>query len=382
MSSETLSAAVRQKLARGSSDDLQRAAAHGVFGLFPVVATIALFAYQFHLHAVALDFQVAYWPAVHRLLHGLSPYAVTHQQVLGGTAFVYPALAAVLFAPFGLLSNAVAQILDMLVCLACVPATLRVLGVRDWRIYGLVMLWFPIFDGWQSGNVTLPLMLAVALAWRYRQRPLVAGLLTAVAISVKPFVWPLALWLLATRRWKAAAWAVGFGIVINALVWAVVGYDSIRVFLHLSVQDTDALWRGGFSMLATAHHFGFSRSVGKALLLATSLVAAAGVFHVGLVKRRERDALTLTVVLMLLASPLLWAHYFSLLLIPLALGRPRLNVVWALPVLMWLMPPRQPVHGWQQILAWTLTAMCVAATLTDWMPPLAVGERRATALEQ
>ena len=62
-------------------------------------------------------------------------------------------------------------------------------------------------------------------------------------------------------------------------------------------------------------------------------------------RRDARQALGLTIVLMLVASPLLWAHYFSLLLIPLALRRPRLSVVWALPLLMWLMPPRQPVYG-------------------------------------
>jgi hypothetical protein len=225
------------------------------------------------------------------------------------------------------------------------------------------MLWFPAFDGWQSGNVTLPLTLLVALTWRHRNRPVVAGLLTALAISLKPFVWPLGLWLLATRRWKAAAYALVWGFAINLLAWAIVGYSDIHAYLRLSGQVTDALWKGGYSMLAVAHHLGFGRGTGEALLLATSAAAAGALFYLGAVKRRDREAMTVAVVLMLLATPLLWAHYFALLLVPLALRRPRLGLVWALPVLMWPMPPRQPVYGWEEVLAWGVTAICIAAAL-------------------
>jgi alpha-1,2-mannosyltransferase len=334
----------------------RRATEHGLFGLVPFAATVALIAVQFHLHAVALDFHVAYWPAVHRLIHGLSPYAVTHKQVLGGTAFVYPALAAVLLAPFGVIPDSVAQVLFMLLCLACVPAILRTLGARDWRLYGLAMLWFPVFDGWQSGNLTLPLALAIALVWRHRDRPVVAGLLTAVAISVKTFVWPLGLWLLATRRWKAAGWALGLGLAFNLIAWGTVGFNEISTFVHLSSQDTKALWREGYSTLAFAHHLGLGRGAGDVLLLLTSAASAAALIYVGFVKRRDRGALVVAVLLTLLASPLLWAHYFALLLIPLALYRPRLAPVWALPLLLWPIPPRQPVYGWEEWLAWAVAA--------------------------
>lgn len=363
MSSGTLTARRRRRSRHASRSELKRATEHALFGLVPLVATLALIAFEYRIHAVALDFRVAYYPAAHRLLEGLSPYAVTHQQIVGGTAFVYPALSALMLAPFGLLGSGVAQILYTLVCLACVPATLWALDVRDWRVYGLAMLWLPVFVGWQSGNVTLPLTLMVALAWRYRDRPLVAGLLTAAAISIKPFVWPLALWLLATRRWKASIWALAWGAAINLMAWALVGYDQIHAYLHLSGAVTDALWRGGYSMLAVAHHLGLGRTVGEGVLLTVSALAAAALIYVGLVRRRERDALVIAVALMLLATPLLWSHYFSLLLVPLALRRPRLGVVWALPLLMWPMPPRQPVYGWEVVLAWAVTAVCIAVSL-------------------
>lgn len=343
--------------------DLERAATHTMLGVGPVAACVLLFLFQIKIHAVAVDFRSAYYPAAVRLLHGGNPYAVTHAQVLAGTAFVYPALSAALFAPFGLLSRGAGQVLYMLVCIACVPATLRTLDVRDWRVYGIVLYWLPIYGGWQTGNVTLPLMLLIALAWRYRDRPVLTGLITAAAISLKPFVWPLGLWLLATRRWKAAAWALAWGALFNLLAWGLVGFNEIHTYLKLSGQVTDALYRGGYSMLAIAHHLGLDRGAGKALLLFVSAAAAVALIYKGFIKRDERAALTFAVTLMLVASPLVWTHYFSLLLIPVALYRPRLGWIWALPILMWPLPPTTKVVGWQDALGWGVAIACLAWTL-------------------
>jgi Glycosyltransferase family 87 len=335
-----------------------------LFGVVPVAVTVALVVFEIHTNALALDMRVAYWPAASRLLHGASPYAVTRHDIAIGWAFVYPALSAVVFAPFAWASNALAQVLWALALLACVPAVLYALDVRDFRVYGVTLLWLPVFVGWQGGNLTLPLTLAVALTWRWRARPMPAGLLTAAAISLKPFVWPLGLWLLATRRWRAAAWALVWGVVINLISWAIVGFNEIGVYLHLSSEVTHALWMSGYSMMAVAHHLGLRRTAAEELLIVVSAVVAACVLYVGLLKRRERDALVLAVLLMLLASPLLWSHYFALLLVPLALSRSRLSPVWVVGLLMWPMPPRKPVHGWEEVLAWSLTAICIAVALS------------------
>ena len=363
MSSGTITALRSKRPAGDRNAAFRRAAEHGLFGVVPLVVTIALVAIQFRMHSVGLDFHVAYYPAIERLLRGLSPYAVTPHQIAAGTGFVYPAFSALLLAPFGLVGRAPAEAVYTFLCLACVPTILRTLGVRDWRVYGVALLWFPVFNAWQGGNVTLPLTLMVALAWRHRDRPLVLGMLTAAAISIKPFVWPLGLWLLATRRWKAAAWMLAAGLVFNVLAWWLVGFNEISTFLHLSSEDAKVLWKGGYSIVAVAHHLGWSRSTGEVLLVVVAIATAAIVVHFGAVKRRERDALVVVVLLMLLASPLLWAHYFTLLLVPLALCRPKLSIVWALPIVMWPMPPRQPVYGWEEVLAWSVTATCLTLAL-------------------
>jgi hypothetical protein len=327
-----------------------------------LTACLAFAAVRFHW--VTFDFNKAYYPAARRLLHGGSPYAVTHQDVVAGTAFVYPALSAVAFAPFALIGPGLSQHLYMLLCLTMVPGALWAMRVRDWRVYGVVLLWFPMIIGWQGENISVPLMLLLALAWRNRDRPIAAGLVTAVAISLKPFFWPLGLWLLATRRWRAAAWAFGWGLLVNLLAWGIVGFDEIHAYLRLSAQVTDALWRGGYSMLAVAHHLGFGRGVGEVLLVAVSAAVGVALIYKGFVKRQDREAMALAVALMLVASPLVWVHYFVLLLVPIALARSRFGVIWVAPIAMWALPPATTVAGWELALAWAVALACLAPALT------------------
>ncbi len=346
----------------GSRERLRRAAEQGLFGVVPVLVSVALVVVVFRLNVVVFDFSSAYYPAVVRMLAGLNPYAASHGQVVGGTAFVNPALSLLLLAPFGVVSAGLAQVVWMLVCIACVPVTLWALGVRDWRLYGLTLLWSPVFDGWQTGNLTLPLVLMVACVWRYRQRPLVAGLLTAAAISLKPFVWPLALWLLVTRRVRATAWTLAWGLALNLLAWALVGMREVPVYLKLSSQVTAALWRGGYGVLAVCGALGLGRDAGELVLVLAAAAAGAAVLRLGL-GRRDPEALAASILLMLIASPLVWNHYFSLLLVPMALARPRLSLAWGVGVLMWPLPPRLPISGWEQAIAWTATAAVVWVAL-------------------
>ena len=46
-------------------------------------------------------------------------------------------------------------------------------------------------DAYQTANVSAALALLVALAWRYRDRPGVAGLALGVSVAFKFFLWPI-----------------------------------------------------------------------------------------------------------------------------------------------------------------------------------------------
>ncbi|HEX3802053.1 MAG TPA: glycosyltransferase family 87 protein [Solirubrobacteraceae bacterium] len=353
----------RRAHASDRSAGFANAAQHLLLGVVPVVVVAVMFIVLTVNRTVAYDFHWAYYPAASRLLHGGNPYGMPAADIAGGTAFVYPAFSAVVLVPFALLGHSQSDEVYRALCLLLIPGTLWTAGVRDWRVYGVTLIWLPVTVGWQIGNVSVPLTFLVALVWRYRDRPYVAGLVTAAAVSLKPFVWPLGLWLLATRRIRATIWTVVWAIALNLLAWWIVGFNEVHTYLRLSGEVTDALWRGGYSMLAVAHYLGFGRGVGEALLILVSAAVGLALVYAGYVKRRERDAMVLAVALMLVASPLVWSHYFVLLLVPLALTRPRFRAIWAAPIAMWVCPPSATVVSWQAAVAWIVTGTCFAVAL-------------------
>src|SRR5207302_11097178 len=115
------------------------------------------------------DFRYAFWPAGQRVLHGLSPYVDPGSPTIAhAIAFVYPALAALLFAPLALIPHGPADGAFAALNLGAALLTVRILGVRDWRLYGLLALCPAVFSGWTLANVTLLLCLGIAVMWRYR----------------------------------------------------------------------------------------------------------------------------------------------------------------------------------------------------------------------
>jgi hypothetical protein len=305
-----------------------------------------------HGAAPAFDFRFAYSAAGHRVLDGVSPYTWSAADFRQGLAFVYPALSAVMFAPLSLLPRTLGDVLFTFVAIGLVPITLRMLGVRDWRAYGIAMLWMPVFSGWMTANESLFLMFGMACLWKRRDSPLMAGLLVAVMISLKPLMWPLVLWLLVTRRWRASGYSVVIGLALNLAAWGVVGFSQIGAYLQAAGTDTSDAWRTGFGVPALLGHFGVGRNTGIVVMVVISILLVAAVVHRGFFRHDQISALTLTVALALVSSPLLWGHYVVFLLVPLAVLRPRLDWVWALPVLMWITQPAEAVHTGQEIFVW------------------------------
>jgi hypothetical protein len=58
-------------------------------------------------------------------------------------------------------------------------------------------------------------------------------------------------------------------------------------------------------------------------------------------------------------SPIVWLHYLVLLLVPLAIARPRFSAVWLLPLLLWL----TPLNGNGELIQPLLPALVAAAVI-------------------
>jgi hypothetical protein len=238
----------------------------------------------------------------------------------------------------------------------------------------------PVVYAVETANLTLLLALGIALAWRHRDRPLVTGILVALVISLKPFVWPVGLWLLATRRWRAAGWAVVAGLAANAGAWAILGFGALHQYLHLASQVTTALDARGYGVIAMAGYVGIGQSAGLALEAALSLALAAACVRSGR-RGRELEALTFATLLMLSASPLVWTHYTAMLLVPLAIARPRLSIGWIATLAMWPCPALH-VTGWQAAIVWLIVGVIAIDALRARTPswryrPLVAGPAAA-----
>ena len=115
--------------------------------------------------------------------------------------------------------------------LGCLFGALLLLGVRDWRVYGASLLWPPVINATQTGNATLPLAVLCALAWRYRAARYTPGVAIGVGLAIKFFIWPLVLWLVALRRFRAAALAAAIGATSLLLI---VPFNSIHDYVDCS----------------------------------------------------------------------------------------------------------------------------------------------------
>jgi hypothetical protein len=159
-------------------------------------------------------------------------------------------------------------------------------------------------------------------------------------VAAKLFLWPLGLWLLATRRLRTTAVAALVTIVGVLAAWAVIGFDGLSTYPRMLSDLSTVEAAAGVSLVSVGKAIGISRTVSElaslaaaaALLAATWRIASSGA------EQGDRRALGLAVIAGLLASPLVWPHYLSLVIVPIALLSPRLSPLWFVPLLAWLAP--------------------------------------------
>jgi hypothetical protein len=285
-------------------------------------------------HFRMLDFG-AFRSGAIAVLHGHSPYPqAVRSALLPSTHLVYPPLVAYVMAPFALLPPTVAGAIWFVLMTGCVVVTLAVLDVRDWRCYALAFAGYPVADSLGYGTLGPVLALAVALLWRWRSRPVAAAAVLALALVAKLFLWPLVVWLAATRRWRAAALTLLLSSALFLVPFAPLGWTTLRSYPHLlnvlnrvfgpqSYSIHNALRLAGVrGSLATT----LTVLVGLSLCVAIVLLASRGL---------DQQAFIVAITTAVVLSPISWLHYYVLLLVPLSVARPRLSALWAAPVAYW-----------------------------------------------
>lgn len=327
-------------------------------GVVPALVVVMLFVAAVGDDAVATDFR-QFYVAGQAILDGESPYSESEPALWGGP-YPYPPLPALLATPLTALPFDAAGVLVMAALLLAALATLYVIGVRDWRCYGLALLWPPVISAIQTGNVTLWLGLALALAWRYRDRRLVSSASIGATLAVKFFVWPVLVWMVATRRYVSAALACVVGPALLLGSWAVVGFAGLRDYPDVLQRLEDAVGDDSYTAYIVGLDLGIPSPAARALWLVLGFGLLALVVLLGR-RGEERAAFVLAITAALALTPIVWLHYFALLVVIVAIARPRLGVVWFVPLGMVLTPGSGHPSPFET--SWTLAVAALTVAL-------------------
>jgi hypothetical protein len=306
-------------------------------GALPVVALIVFYESMTGAGTLAFDFR-PFYRAAGAILGGETPYPADDDPLTAATGpYVYPPLGAILSIPFRVAPFDVAGVGLMVLLTLAAVAIPYVLGVRDWRCFGVVFLWPPVWNAIQTGNMTLLLGLAAALAWRSRDSRVASSSAIGVTLAAKFFLWPLVVWFAATRRLASAFLAVLVGAALLVVSWAAIGFAGLVDYPELMRRLDDSIGADSYTLYIVGLDLGLPSPAARALWLALGVALLAAVVVTG---RRgdERSAFILAIAAALALSPIVWLHYFALLLLVVALAQPTLGVLWFLPLALVVTP--------------------------------------------
>jgi len=289
-----------------------------------VVVAVAMFAVAQEDGSLSVDFHNELYPEAKLLLDWQNPYPEPGGELSRGQNLIWPPVAALIVAPFTIVSPDVADWAIALAGLGCFMLSLRLVGVRDWRVYGVFALWPSVIGEIRVSRLTPLLCLLVALAWRYRDRRFAPGVAVGLAGAIKFFLWPLGVWLAAIGRRTATATAVVVAGASLLLVLPFTGLDDyVRVLLELG-RTFDQESYNPYGLLVQS---GAPSEVGR---VATFVLGAAL-----LIGCWRWKSFALAVAAALVVSPIVWLDYYAVAAIPLAVVRPMLAPVWFAPLATW-----------------------------------------------
>jgi hypothetical protein len=302
------------------------------------------------------DFRGGLYNAGWAILHGHAFYQagfLAHQTAImnaGGVARgelysnpfsipVYPAFANVAVVPLALLPFWAAAALYTALSVGAMVCALRLLDVRDIRCYGLALVSWPFLFGAFLGAIGPFLLLGVAAMWRWRERAWPCGLALAAIVAAKIFPWTLGVWLIITRRWRAAWFSVLACAVLTFGAWAAIGFEGLVQYPRM-LSEMSALQEGRAVSIVTVL---VVAGVPSTIAGVVAIFAAAGILGIAWrLSRRpggDRQAFGLAVIAALSGTPIVWEHYMVLLFVPIALASPRFSRLWLVPLVSPLLIP-------------------------------------------
>jgi hypothetical protein len=159
--------------------------------------------------------------------------------------------------------------------------------------------------------------------------------LVGLAIAAKLFLWPLLFWLLGTRRYRAFGVAIVTAIAAVLVPWAIIGFNGLAQYPDLLREAQDVFAAHGYSVTTMLSAVGVETELGSWITIGVGVVIASAALVAGRMGRDEA-AVSLAILAALLGSPILWEYYYALILVPLAIVRPRFSWIWLVLPLFYL----------------------------------------------
>lgn len=301
------------------------------------------------------------WSSARSLMTGRSVYAPLSETVgpyLGlvkepGTEWhwsvnVHPPTSVLLGVPYQTLDYWNAFLAWNLTSLVALAVSLWLI-VRELKINFTILCCLPLLSGlllfeplWQQtiqGQLNLFLLLMLTGVWvaDRNDRPVVAGAIAGLALTIKLFPGFLFVYFLFQRRWRALiAGTVSVAGITLATV-AVAGTDTYVTYWNVVFPSTGQWWTawnnaslaGFWFKLFSVEQYGrqLTPLIGNMVYARIGTMVSWGIVLTVLLpivwkarSTEERDhAFGLTLTAMLLISPVTWEHYFLLLPLPLTL---------------------------------------------------------------
>ena len=335
--------------------------------------TFAVVVYGAATGLLSWDVRFAYLPAAEEVLQGDSPYPALDNPILEDQkGYVYPPQLVLTVLPLTAVPVDVAAVAVAIGLLALLGVTLKILGLRDVRCYAAAFLWVPSVSAVLLGNLSIPFAFALAVAWRYRDHVWPPACALGLSIAAKFLLWPMLVWTLATRRLRVTAWAVVIGLASTLVAWAAIGFEGLAGYPDLLQRLSDIQSERSYSIVGMSATVGLGGATGQVLTVACGavLLVACVVFA-----RREDEprSFTCAVAATLALSPIVWLHYLVVLIVPMAILRPRFSALWLLPILLWISPKPGYADGIVTF-APAIAAVILVGLLLARPRPAAVGD--------
>jgi hypothetical protein len=151
------------------------------------------------------------------------------------------------------------------------------------------------------------------------------------------------------------------GLASLLLSWAAIGFAGFASYPHLLGALAQLEGWTGYSPAA---FLGLSGTPSTLLSAALCLAVVVAIWRTAHGEDGDRRSFAVAVIGAVVATPVIWLHYFALLFVPIALYRPRLSGLWFVPLVLWATPAgHSEGSAWRIALALLVTAVVAVRTL-------------------